>query len=74
MKAFESPQVTARATLVQAKDYQLINERKMGFTGLTANKLIVSVPVGQEPMDVAAILLNRKGSSVLSSLEERLER
>jgi hypothetical protein len=75
MRAFESPQVTARATLVQAKDWQLINVKKDGVYWFDSNKLIVSVPVGQEPMDVAVrFCLTEKGASVLSSLEDKLER
>lgn len=75
MGAFDSPQVTARATIVQAKDWQLINVKKDGVYWFDSNKLIVSVPVGQDPMDVAVrFCLTEKGASVLSSLEERLER
>lgn len=75
MKAFESPQVVARATMVQAKDWQLINVKKDGVYWFDSNKLIVSVPVGQDPMDVMVrFCLTEKGASVLSSLEERLER
>jgi len=37
--------------------------------------MIVSVPVGQDPMDVMIrFCLTEKGSAVLSSLEERLEK
>ena len=75
MKAFESPQVTARAILTQSKSWQLINVKKDGVYWFDSNKLIVSVPVGQDPMDVAVrFCLTEKGASVLSSLEERLER
>ena len=75
MQAFDSPQVSARATLIQAKDWQLINVKQDGVYWFDSNKLIVSVPVGQEPMDVAVrFCLTEKGASVLSSLEERLER
>ena len=75
MKTFESPQVIARATITQAKDWQLINVKEEGVYWFDSNKLIVSVPVGQDPMDVMVrFCLTEKGASVLSSLEERLER
>lgn len=75
MKSFESPQVMARATMIQAKDWQIINVKKDGVYWFDSNKLIISVPVGQDPMDVMVrFCLTEKGAPVLSSLEERLER
>jgi len=75
IESFDSPQVQARSIIAQAKDYQIINVKSDGVYWFDSNGLIVSVPVGQDPVDVMVrFCLTEKGSSVLSSLEERLER
>lgn len=75
IESFDSPQVQARSIIAQAKDYQIINVKPNGVYWFDSNGLIVSVPVGQDPLDVMVrFCLTEKGSSVLSSLEERLER
>ena len=75
IESFDSPQVQARSVVTQAKDYQIINVKSDGVYWFDSNGLIVSVPVGQDPLDVMVrFCLTEKGSSVLSSLEERLER
>ena len=75
IQAFDSPQVVARSVIRQAADYQIIDLRKDGAYWFDSNGLIVSVPVGQKAMDVMTrFCLTEKGSSVLASLEERLER
>lgn len=75
IESFDSPQVQARSIVVQAKDYQIINVKTDGVYWFDTNSLIVSSPVGQDPVDVMVrFCLTEKGSSVLSSLEERLER
>lgn len=75
IEAFDSPQVQVRSTVKQAADYQILNVKKDGVYWFDSNGLIVSVPVGQDPVDVMVrFCLTEKGSSVLSSLEERLER
>ena len=75
IESFDSPQVQARSIVVQAKDYQIINVKTDGAYWFDTNSLIVSSPVGQDPVDVMVrFCLTEKGSSVLSSLEEKLER
>ena len=75
IEAFDSPQVQVRSTVKQAADYQILNVKKDGVYWFDSNGLIVSVPVGQDPLDVMVrFCLTEKGSSVLSSLEEKLER
>lgn len=75
MEAFDSPQVQVRSTVKQAADYQILNVKKDGVYWFDSNGLVVSVPVGQDPLDVMVrFCLTEKGSSVLSSLEEKLER
>lgn len=75
LQSFDSPSVMARSIVQQAKDYQFIKVRPDGVFWFDSNSLIVSVPVGQEPIDVMTrFCLTEKGASTLSSLEERLER
>ena len=75
LQAFDSPQVVARSVIRQAADYQIIDLRDEGAYWFDSNGLIVSVPVGQTAIDVMTrFCLTEKGASVLSTLEERLER
>lgn len=75
IQSFDSPQVQVRSTVQQAKDYQLINLKNDGCYWFDSNALIVSVPVGQDSMDVMVrFCLTEKGASVLSNLEERLDK
>ena len=75
LQSFDSPQVMARSTVQQAKEYQIINVKSNGVFWFDSNNLIVSVPVGQEPIDVMTrFCLTEKGASVLSNLEERLDK
>lgn len=75
IESFNSPQVQARSVVAQAKDYQIINIKTDGVYWFDSNGLIVSVPVGQDPIDVMVrFCLTEKGSTVLSSLEERLDK
>lgn len=75
IEAFDSPQVTTRATIQQAGDYQIINMKNDGVYWFDSNSLIVSVPVGQDPTDVMVrFCLTEKGAPVLGDIEERLDR
>jgi len=73
IESFDSPQVAVRSAIVQAKDYQIINMKDDGVYWFDSNSLIVSVPVGQDPMDVMVrFCLTERGSSVVFDLERRL--
>ena len=75
IEAFDSPQVQVRSSIQQAKDYQIINLKKDGCYWFDSNSLIVSVPVGQDSMDVMVrFCLTEKGASVLSLIEEKLDK
>jgi hypothetical protein len=75
LQSFDSPQVMTRSTVQQAKEYQILNVKNNGVFWFDSNNLIVSVPVGQDPMDVMTrFCLTEKGASVLSNLEERLDK
>jgi len=75
MEAFDSPQVQVRSTVQQAADYQIIKLKQDGCYWFDANTLIVANPVGQTSIDtMVRFCLTEKGASVLSSLEERLDK
>jgi hypothetical protein len=75
IQSFDSPQVQVRSTIQQAKDYQLVNLKGDGCYWFDTNSLILSVPVGQDAMDVMVrFCLTEKGAAVLSTLEERLDK
>jgi len=75
IESFDSPQVVARSIIVQAKDYQFITIKEDGVYWFDSKSLIISVPVGRDPLDVMVrFCLTEKGASVLSTLEERLEK
>jgi hypothetical protein len=75
IESFDSPQVRARSIVQQAKDYQMIKVSPDGVYWFDSNSLIVSVPVGQDPVDVMVrFCLTEKGSSVLGDLEDKLEK
>lgn len=75
IQSFDSPQVQVRSSIQQAKDYQIINLKADGCYWFDSNRLIVSVPVGQDAMDVMVrFCLTEKGSPVLSTIEDRLDK
>lgn len=75
IQAFDSPEVTVRATVQQAIDYQIINAKSSGVYWFDSNQLIVSAPAGMQSIDVMTrFCLTEKGAAVLASLEERLEK
>jgi len=75
IESFDSPQVQVRSIIQQGKDYQIINIKTDGCYWFDSNGLIVSVPAGQEGIDVMVrFCLTEKGASVLSALEEKLSK
>ena len=75
IESFDSPQVMARSVVRQAADYQIIKVKADGVYWFDSNGLIVSVPVGAKPDDVMTrFCLTEKGASVLSTLEEKLNK
>lgn len=73
--SFDSPIVMARAAMHQAKDFQIINVKSNGVYWFDSNGLIVSVPVGQDGIDIASrFCLTEKGASFYEDIKERLSR
>lgn len=75
IESFDNPQVQARSTVQQAKDYQMIRVGKDGVFWFDSNQLIVSVPAGMDGIDVMTrFCLTEKGAATLSNLEDRLSK
>jgi hypothetical protein len=75
MSAFDDPTVTSRSLAKQASDYQFIALRENGVYWYDTNKLIVSVPVGRNSLDVMTrFMLTEQGASVYSELEDKLSK
>ena len=75
MNAFDDTTVVARSIAKQASDYQFIKLKENGVYWYDTNKLIVSVPVGRNALDVITrFLLTEQGASVYSELEGKLEK
>lgn len=73
MALVDSPMVMARSTVMQAFDFQIIEERNGAVVWFDTGKLIISVPVGQDKSEVMTrFVMTDKGSSVLSELERQL--
>ena len=75
IQAFDSPQVQVRSVVQQAKEYQFIKCTASAVNWFDSNQLIVSVPAGMDPVDVATrFCMTEKGAAVLSNLEEKLSK
>jgi hypothetical protein len=75
MDAFDDPTVISRSLAKQASDYQFIALRENGVYWFDTNKLIVSVPVGRNALDVITrFMLTEQGASVYSELEDKLSK
>lgn len=73
MDALDSPTVRVRSILHQSKEFQILNFKEDAVKWYDSNQVIVSVPVGQDPMDVMTrFCLTDKGMLVLEDLEDRL--
>jgi len=74
MSTIDSPMVNARSTVAQSIDFQIIEERNGACVWFDTGKMIVSVPLGQDIIEVMTrFVMTDKGASVLSELERQLE-
>lgn len=75
IQAFDDPIVKCKATVKQALDYQVIKSRKDSVRWYDSNGIIVSVPHGQDAIDIMSrFCLTEKGASVLASIQDELDR
>lgn len=70
---FDNPQVKCRSAVMQARDFQILNVKSGGVYWYDSNRLIVSVPVGTDPIDVAVrFFMTEKGASTYELILEEL--
>lgn len=75
INSFGSPIVMARAAMQQAKDFQIISVKSNGVYWFDSNGLVVSVPAGQDAMDVVArFCLTDKGDGFYQDIKDRLDK
>lgn len=75
IKSFDDPIVKCKATIRQATDYQIIKSSKDSVRWYDSNGIIVSVPHGQDPVDIMSrFCLTEKGSSVYAQIQDELDR
>jgi len=75
LQSLDSPEVTCRSSVKQAGDYQIIALKSNGVYWFDSNALIISVPVGQDPIDtMVRFCLTEKGASTFSLIEEKLDK
>lgn len=70
----DSPMVNARSTVVEGFDFQILDYRQGAVVWFDSGKMIASVPVGQDKVEVMTrFVMTDKGSLVLSEIERQLE-
>ncbi len=70
---FDNPIVHARTTVMQGLDFQIVSEKNGVIVWPDTGKVVVSIPVGQDPIDtLTRFCMTDKGSSVLSEIERQL--
>jgi hypothetical protein len=75
IKSFDDPVVKCKATIKQALDYQIIKDSKDSIRWYDSNGIIVSVPHGQDSVDIMSrFCLTDKGSSVLADIKDQLDK
>lgn len=73
MDMFDNPVVHARTTVMQGLDFQIVTDKNGVIVWQDTGKVVVSVPVGQDPVDtLTRFCMTDKGSSVLSDIERQL--
>jgi len=74
MSMVDSPMVNARSTVVEGFDFQILDFRQGAVVWFDSGKMIASVPVGQDKIEVMTrFVMTDKGSLVLSDIERQLE-
>jgi hypothetical protein len=65
--------VTTKAEILQAADFQIISLAPEGVYWFDSNRLIISVPAGQDAADILTrYCLTEKGAIVHNAIKEKL--
>lgn len=70
---FDNPLVQARTTVTQGMDFNIVTEKKGAIIWPDTGKMILSVPVGQDPVEtLTRFCMTDKGASVLAEIDRQL--
>lgn len=73
IQSFDNPVVAMKATVKQAQSFQIISVNSDSIRWHDTNKIIISVPSGQDPIDVfVRYCLTESASPVVSEIERQL--
>jgi hypothetical protein len=74
VQLFDNPQVKCRSAVMQAVDFQILNSKQDGMYWYDSNRLIVSAPVGTDPVEVTTrFFMTEKGATAYERVLEQLE-
>ena len=73
IKMFDNPSVKTRSAIIQAVDFQILDNRADGMYWYDSARLIVSTPAGMDSIDVMTrFCLTEKGASVYEQIVSQL--
>lgn len=73
IESFDNPVVSMKSMVKQAGDYQIIKLAQDGVKWFDTNKLIISVPAGQDPTDVfVRYCMTEAAAPVVAEIERQL--
>ena len=74
IESFDNPVVSMKSMVKQAGDYQIIKLDQNGVKWFDTNKLIISVPAGQDPTDVfVRYCMTEAAAPVVAEIERQLD-
>ena len=74
VQLFDNPQVKCRSAVMQAVDFQILNSKQDGMYWYDSNRLIVSAPMGTDPVEVTTrFFMTEKGATAYERVLEQLE-
>jgi len=74
INSFDNPVVLMKAKIRQAISFQIIKADKTGIKWFDTNKLIISVPAGQDPVDVfVRYCMTEAAAPVVAEIERQLD-
>lgn len=75
IQLFDNPQVRCRSAVMQAVDFQILNAKADGMYWYDSNRLIVSAPVGTDPVEVTTrFFMTDKGMTAYDRVLEELDK
>lgn len=74
VQSFDSPSVKTRSILHQAGEYQVLMFKKDSVRWFDSNREIISVPIGEEPLDVLTrFCMTERGAATYESIKDKMK-